>query len=76
MGFSPLQDPPLVGKSGVGVEKFVDFSLHVENLTRYHVPSHPTPMCYTNILKMKTYKKTKIKTYAYESWKLTEIERK
>jgi len=34
------QDPPLVGKSGVGVERFVDFHLQGENLIRCHVPSH------------------------------------
>jgi len=44
MGFSPYQDPLLVGKSGLGVERFVDFHLHVKNLIRYHVPSHHTPI--------------------------------
>jgi len=44
MGFSPSQDPLLVGKSGVGVERFVDFHLQVENLIRYPVPSHHTPI--------------------------------
>ena len=44
MDFSPQKDPPLVGKIGVGVEVCVDFHLHVENLIRYHVPSHHTPM--------------------------------
>jgi hypothetical protein len=34
----------LIGKIGVGVERFVDFHLHVENLVRYHVPSHHTPI--------------------------------
>ena len=32
----------MVGKSGIGVERFVDFHLHVEKLIRYHVPSHHT----------------------------------
>jgi hypothetical protein len=44
MGYSPKQDPPLVGKSGVGVERFIDFHLCVENLLRYHVPLHHTPI--------------------------------
>jgi len=26
------------------VERFVDFRLHVENLIRYRVPSHHTPL--------------------------------
>ena len=34
----------LVGKSGVGVERFENIHLHVENLIRYHVPSHHTPI--------------------------------
>ena len=32
------------GKSGVGMERFVDFHLRVEKLTRYYVPSHHTPI--------------------------------
>jgi len=44
MGFSLEQDPPLVGESGVGVERFVDFHLHVENFIRYRVPSRHSPI--------------------------------
>ena len=32
------------GKSGVGMERFVDFHLRVEKLTRYYVASHHTPI--------------------------------
>jgi len=42
MAFSRYQDPPLVGQSGAGVERFVDLRLLVENLILYQVPSHHT----------------------------------
>jgi len=34
----------LLGKIGEGMERCVDFHLHVENLIRYHVPAHHTLM--------------------------------
>jgi hypothetical protein len=37
-------DVPLVGYCRVGVERFVDFHVHVENLTSYRVASHHTPL--------------------------------
>ena len=52
MGFSPYQDLPLVGKSGVGVERLVYFHLHVENLIMYHVPSHDTPIWFGHVQRM------------------------
>jgi len=44
------KDPPLVGKSGVGVERFVDFHLHVEillGIMYLHITLPYGSQCYT-----------------------------
>jgi hypothetical protein len=52
MGFSCYQDALLVGKSGVGVERFVDCHFHVEKLIIYHVPSLYTPVWFGHVQRM------------------------
>jgi hypothetical protein len=69
------------------VERFVDFYPHVENLIRYHVPSHHTAICHKIFFKNRNIsKKLKLRrkntiidktlTYASETWKLTKKDRK
>jgi len=49
MGFSPEQDPLLVCVTGEGVERFVDFHLHVENLINPSAWGHLNPSSYCDV---------------------------